>query len=78
MCVRSHEMAVVFWHKWQFQFSAEAISGVGALFFFFILDCVKLEKKYKLNIWKYNHKQLNRGAIYPLYPIFFVSSRADT
>lgn len=37
MCVRSHEMAVVFWHKWQFQFSAEAISGVGALFFFLFL-----------------------------------------
>lgn len=52
-------------------FSAEATSGVGALFFFFFLtlDCVKLEKKHKFNIWKYNHKQLNRGAIYPLYPI---------
>lgn len=57
--------------KWQLcVFSRSHLRCWSTVFFFFLtLDCVKLEKKHKFNIWKYNHKQLNRGAIYPLYPI---------
>lgn len=65
MCVCSHEMAVVCFQ----QKPPPVLEHCFFFFFFLTLDCVKLEKKHKFNIWKYNHKQLNRGAIYPLYPI---------